>query len=78
MKSAALFLIRIYQLCISPLVGDVCRFTPSCSHYAAEALKKHGFLRGCWLAIKRVVRCNPWHHGGGRDPVPEREDEGEV
>lgn len=72
MKSIALVFIRIYQLCISPLIGDVCKYTPSCSNYALEAVKTHGFWRGGWLAIKRVVRCNPWHDGGGRDDVPQK------
>lgn len=70
MKLLAVALIRIYQWCISPLIGDVCRYTPSCSHYAVEALQKHGFWRGTWLSVKRVVRCNPWCDGCGEDPVP--------
>lgn len=70
MKILAVALIRIYQWCISPLIGDVCRYTPSCSHYAVEALQKHGFWRGTWLSVKRVVRCNPWCDGCGEDPVP--------
>lgn len=70
MKIIALFFIRLYQLCISPLIGDVCRYTPSCSHYAAEAIGKHGFIRGGWLALKRILRCNPWWGGSGNDPVP--------
>ncbi|MFQ5728947.1 MAG: membrane protein insertion efficiency factor YidD [Waddliaceae bacterium] len=69
MKTFALFLIRLYRLCISPLIGDTCRFRPSCSEYAEKALKQHGFFRGCRLAIKRIVTCNPWHPGG-HDPVP--------
>ncbi|NGX42701.1 MAG: putative membrane protein insertion efficiency factor [Chlamydiae bacterium] len=69
MKSVAVLLIRIYQLCISPVIGDTCRFRPSCSEYAVEALNKHGFLRGCWLAVRRIVRCNP-RCPGGDDAVP--------
>ena len=67
MKFLAIALIRVYQWCISPLIGDVCRFTPSCSHYAVEALKKYGFFRGSQLAIRRIIRCNPWNSNCGRD-----------
>ncbi|MEE4216168.1 MAG: membrane protein insertion efficiency factor YidD [Xanthomonadales bacterium] len=63
------FLIRSYQVLISPYLGDHCRFTPSCSAYAMEAVKKHGALRGGWLAIKRIGRCHPFCDGG-YDPVP--------
>lgn len=62
-------LIRLYQWGLSPLIGPKCRYTPTCSHYALEAVKKHGPLRGCWLAIKRIARCHPWG-GHGYDPVP--------
>jgi putative membrane protein insertion efficiency factor len=62
-------LIRGYQLALSPLFGPKCRFYPSCSHYAIEAIDTHGALRGLWLAIKRIGRCHPWHEGGF-DPVP--------
>ncbi len=64
-----LFIIRLYQLGISPLLGPKCRYTPTCSAYAAEALKKHGLFKGGWLALKRIVSCNPWG-GHGHDPVP--------
>ncbi|HEX6916408.1 MAG TPA: membrane protein insertion efficiency factor YidD [Chitinophagaceae bacterium] len=64
-----LLLIKIYQLAISPLLGPKCRFTPTCSQYAAEALKKHGLFRGGWLAVKRISRCRPGG-GHGYDPVP--------
>lgn len=70
MKTLAVGIIRLYQWCIAPFIGDVCRFTPSCSHYAVEALKKHGFWYGSWLALKRIVRCNPWCGGCGEDRVP--------
>ena len=63
------FLIRSYQVLISPYLGDHCRFTPSCSAYAMEAIKKHGALRGGWLAIRRIGRCHPFCDGG-YDPVP--------
>jgi putative membrane protein insertion efficiency factor len=62
-------LIKIYQWIISPWFGQKCRFTPTCSHYALEALKKYGLLKGMWLAIKRISRCHPWG-GHGYDPVP--------
>jgi len=66
-----LFLIRAYQLTLSPLLGQHCRFTPSCSQYAAEAIRVHGAARGSWLALKRIGRCHPFC-AGGFDPVPPR------
>ena len=68
MKTLGILLIRLYQLTIAPLLGPCCRFYPSCSHYATEALEQHGFLRGSWLALKRILKCHPWHPGG-HDPV---------
>ncbi|MFP4647774.1 MAG: membrane protein insertion efficiency factor YidD [Halorhodospira sp.] len=65
--------IRIYQYVISPVVGPRCRFLPSCSEYAAEAIARYGLWRGGWLAARRVSKCHPWHPGG-LDPVPERTD----
>lgn len=62
-------LVRFYQLCISPLTPPACRYTPTCSQYALEALRKHGVFKGSWLTIKRIARCNPWG-GSGYDPVP--------
>jgi putative membrane protein insertion efficiency factor len=61
--------IRFYQVAISPLLPPSCRYTPTCSVYSIEAIKKHGPLKGGWLAIKRIVSCNPWG-GSGHDPVP--------
>ena len=69
MRTLAIFLIRVYQWTISPLLGPNCRFYPSCSQYAAEAIGRFGVLRGAWLAVKRIGRCHPWHPGG-YDPVP--------
>ena len=62
-------LIRLYQILLSPYMGKQCRYTPTCSNYALEALRKHGLLRGTWLALKRILRCAPWG-GSGYDPVP--------
>jgi putative membrane protein insertion efficiency factor len=61
--------IRGYQRLVSPLLPPACRFVPTCSEYAAEAIEKHGPLRGVFLAMRRIVRCAPWHPGG-IDPVP--------
>ncbi len=62
-------LVRFYQRFISPLTPPTCRYSPTCSQYTVEALQKHGLLRGGWLALKRIVSCNPWG-GSGYDPVP--------
>ncbi|WP_333696104.1 membrane protein insertion efficiency factor YidD [Flavobacterium sp.] len=64
-----LFLIRLYQILISPLTPATCRYEPTCSHYAAEALKKHGVFKGIYLALIRISKCHPWG-GSGYDPVP--------
>lgn len=68
-RSAAILPIRFYQLGISPLTPPSCRFVPTCSQYAVEAIRRHGVVRGGWLAIKRLLRCHPWG-GSGYDPVP--------
>jgi putative membrane protein insertion efficiency factor len=65
----ALLLIRVYQLVISPYMGPVCRFAPTCSEYAQQAISSYGFFKGGLLAIKRILRCHPFHPGGV-DPVP--------
>ncbi|MFN3521825.1 MAG: membrane protein insertion efficiency factor YidD [Phenylobacterium sp.] len=65
--------LRAYKLTLSPLIGRQCRFLPTCSEYAAEALISHGPVRGGWLAVRRVCRCNPWG-GSGYDPPPEKPD----
>lgn len=73
MRSVLIGVVRVYQLTLSPvlfaLAGPSCRFTPSCSQYAIEALRKHGALRGSWLALRRLFRCQPFCQGG-YDPVP--------
>lgn len=61
--------IRCYQLYISPMFPPVCRFTPTCSQYAIEAIRKHGVVKGLYLAVRRILRCHPWG-GSGYDPVP--------
>ncbi|MBT9559877.1 MAG: membrane protein insertion efficiency factor YidD [Myxococcales bacterium] len=61
--------IRLYQWLISPLLPAACRFYPTCSHYAAEALLRHGLVKGSFLGGRRICRCHPWHEGGD-DPVP--------
>ncbi|MGD8590430.1 MAG: membrane protein insertion efficiency factor YidD [Chromatiales bacterium] len=70
MQTILIFLIRLYQMVLSPFLGNHCRFYPSCSSYAIEALEKHGFFRGLWLSLRRISHCHPWHEGGV-DPVPE-------
>ena len=69
MRSLAVLPIRLYQYCISPLLPAACRFYPSCSNYALQAVMEHGILTGSWLALRRLIRCHPWSPGG-YDPVP--------
>ncbi len=69
MTKAALLLIRAYQLLVSPLIPSCCRFAPSCSLYATQALRRYGFRRGVIMGLKRLLRCHPFHPGGW-DPVP--------
>ena len=69
MKAVALALIRLYQATLSPLLGNHCRYHPTCSAYARDAIEKYGFLRGTWLGARRLLRCHPFH-AGGIDPVP--------
>lgn len=61
--------IKLYQWCISPLLPNACRYTPTCSQYGIEAIQKYGIIKGGWLLLKRLLRCNPWG-GSGYDPVP--------
>lgn len=67
-------LVALYRLVISPWLGNNCRFEPSCSVYAIEALRAHGAFRGTWLAARRIARCHPWG-GSGYDPVPDRRED---
>lgn len=69
MKPVLLALIRCYQFLLSPWLGNQCRFYPTCSEYAQQAITLHGSLKGSWLAGRRLCRCHPWH-AGGFDPVP--------
>jgi putative membrane protein insertion efficiency factor len=71
MQTVLLALIRGYRLLLSPWMGTQCRFYPTCSVYAEEAIKVHGAARGGWLAVMRIAKCHPWH-SGGPDPVPPR------
>jgi putative membrane protein insertion efficiency factor len=68
-RALLLGLIRLYQLTLSPWLGRQCRYEPTCSKYAAEAIERHGVRRGTWLAARRLGRCHPWS-GSGYDPVP--------
>jgi putative membrane protein insertion efficiency factor len=69
LASPLILLVRLYQWVLRPVIGANCRYFPSCSDYAVEALMKHGAMRGSWLAGRRILRCNPWM-AGGIDPVP--------
>ena len=73
MRLVIRLMIRLYQLLVSPLLGPRCRFYPSCSQYALDALDEYGVWRGSWLALKRLARCHPLHPGG-YDPVPHAHD----
>lgn len=69
LQQCLIFLIKIYQRLLSPILGTHCRFQPSCSHYAIEAIKTHSVMKGTWLTVKRILKCHPLHEGG-HDPVP--------
>ncbi|HAC15104.1 MAG TPA: membrane protein insertion efficiency factor YidD [Bacteroidetes bacterium] len=69
MRHILVFLVRGYQIMISPYFPSSCRYQPTCSQYAIDALKNHGALKGTWLTTKRILRCHPWAKGG-HDPVP--------
>ncbi len=74
LKRTFILLIRFYQKALSPLLGQSCRFQPTCSHYAIGALNEWGVFKGSWLAIKRIFRCHPWG-GSGYDPWPRKNSE---
>jgi putative membrane protein insertion efficiency factor len=69
MRTLLLALIAAYRYAISPMLAPACRFYPSCSQFSMEAIHRHGVVHGSWLALRRLLRCNPWHCGG-HDPVP--------
>ncbi len=69
MKYIAIGLIKIYRLCLSPMLGQVCRFHPTCSEYALQAYQNHGFFKGSGLTLQRLFKCHPWHPGGV-DEIP--------
>ena len=73
MRRLFIGIIKLYQMLISPLLGPNCRFHPTCSHYAIEAIAKHGVLKGGYLSVRRLIKCHPLHKGG-LDPVPEIKD----
>lgn len=73
MQRVLILSVKAYRLAISPILGNNCRFYPSCSEYALTALERHGAVKGSWMAAKRIGRCHPWHPGGV-DPVPEQFD----
>jgi uncharacterized protein len=70
-KKIAIILLILYKKLVSPILGQNCRFYPSCSDYAREAIEQYGVLKGIWLACKRLLKCQPWHEGGF-DPVPKK------
>jgi putative membrane protein insertion efficiency factor len=69
MKKIIIRILRMYQAAISPFLGHCCRFFPTCSAYACEAIQKYGVAKGAWLAVRRIIKCHPFHRGG-IDPVP--------
>lgn len=71
MRTLIITLIKFYKYFISPILGNHCRFYPSCSSYAIEAVQRHGTLKGSWLSLVRLLKCHPYHEGGV-DPVPEK------
>lgn len=76
MRRVCIFLIRVYQKTVSPLLGKSCRFIPSCSQYAIDAIKEYGVFKGIFMGFKRIIRCNPFSKGG-YDPVPKKNKEEE-
>jgi putative membrane protein insertion efficiency factor len=76
-RNVCVVILRAYRAVISPLYGDVCRYYPSCSHYALQAIQRHGVIRGVWLGSRRLARCHPWAEGG-IDDVPVRKSDNLV
>lgn len=74
MRKLLILLIQAYRYLLSSLLGNNCRYTPTCSQYAVEAIETHGSMKGLWFALKRVSSCHPWH-AGGYDPVPDSSSE---
>lgn len=77
MRKILIALIKVYRFTLSPFIGQHCRFTPTCSQYATEAIEQHGAIKGSWMAAKRLSKCHPFHTGGW-DPVPENMSAGCV
>jgi len=73
MQKILVLFVRVYRYAITPFLGNNCRFYPTCSSYAEQALTEHGPVKGSWLAIRRICRCHPWH-AGGVDPVPNNQN----
>ncbi len=73
MQKILILFVRAYSYAISPFLGNSCRFYPTCSSYAEQALTEHGPIKGSWLAVRRICRCHPWH-AGGVDPVPDNQN----
>ena len=76
MRGVAIRMIAVYQRVLSPYWPGTCRYTPTCSHYAQDAIQAHGLLRGGWMSIRRIARCQPWGGSQGYDPVPPRAEPG--
>jgi putative membrane protein insertion efficiency factor len=75
LSSSVIYVIELYRTMISPLRPPSCRFVPTCSQYAVDALREYGVVRGSWLSLVRLAKCGPWHRGGW-DPIPERHEIG--
>ena len=73
MRKILVLFVRLYRYAVSPFLGNNCRFYPTCSSYAEQAVTEHGVIKGSWLAIRRICRCHPWHPGGV-DPVPNNQN----
>ena len=73
MRKILVLFVRLYRYAVSPFLGNNCRFYPTCSSYAEQAVTEHGAIKGSWLAIRRICRCHPWHPGGV-DPVPNNQN----